>query len=107
MDAAEKLAPQVSEPLTWAEMRTRNPDEWVCVESRSIASIPAVLSFRTALRIVSHGKTRREAFEEARPCWEHYKEIGHYFTGRLSSRPPLRPALILDDETRDALRYPR
>jgi hypothetical protein len=105
MDAAEKLVPSVSEPLTWGEMRTRYPDEWVCVVEIDRIH-PHGAEFRTA-RIVSHGKTRREAFEEARPWWDHYKEIGHYFTGRFSSRPLLRPALILDDETRDAIRYRR
>ena len=42
-----------------------------------------------------------------RPWWNHYKLIGCYFTGRLPVRPLLRPSIILDDQTRDAIRYQR
>ena len=58
-------------------------------------------------RVVGHSKTKREAFDQARPWWDHYKVIGRYFTGRLPVRPLLRPSIILDDETRDAIRYRR
>jgi hypothetical protein len=30
-----------------------------------------------------------------------YEEIGHFFTGRITARPP-RPTVVFDDETRDA-----
>ena len=103
MSAAEKIAPTIAEPLSWAEICERYPDEWVCVVEIDRIH-PRGFEFRTA-RVVSHGSTRRDAFDQARPWWDHYNEIGHYFTGPLESRPLLRPTLILDDETRDAIRY--
>jgi hypothetical protein len=32
-----------------------------------------------------------------------YEEIGHFYTGHIAD-PPLRPVVIIDDETRDAVR---
>jgi hypothetical protein len=105
MNAAEQLAPAITEPLTWAEICERYPDEWVCVVDIDYDH-PHVFDFRTA-RVVGHSKTKREASDQARPWWNHYKLIGRYFTGRLTVRPLLRPSIILDDETRDAIRYQR
>jgi hypothetical protein len=103
MSAAEKIAPAVTELLTWAEICELHPDEWVCLVEIDYIR-PGGFEFRVA-RIVSHGKTRREAFDNARPWRTQYKLIGHYFTGRLAAQPLLRPALVFDDETRDAFRY--
>jgi hypothetical protein len=100
MDTAEQLTPSISEPLTWAQIRERYPDEWVClVEMDRIH--PHGFDFRTA-RVVGHGKTRREPFEQAAAFEDKYAVIGHYFTGRIAYRGP-RPTLVLDDETRDAI----
>lgn len=103
MHAAEQLTPTITEPLTWAEMCERYPDEWVCVVDIDYDH-PRVFDFRTA-RVAGHSKTKREAFDQAHPWWSHYKLMASYFTGVLPARPFLRPALILDDETRDAIRY--
>ncbi len=105
MNAAEQIASTLSEPLTWAAICERYPDEWVGVVDIDYDD-PHVFDFRTA-RVVSHSKTKREALDQARPWWNHYKLIGCYFTGRLHIRPFLRPSIILDDETRDAFRYRR
>jgi hypothetical protein len=103
-EAAELVAGKISESLTWAEICARYPDEWVClVEMDRIH--PYGFEFRTA-RVIGHGKTRGAPVEQARPWRARYKVIGHYFTGRTAVRPP-RPSLILDDETRDAIRYRR
>jgi hypothetical protein len=104
MSAAEALAAEISEPLTWAEICAHHPDEWVClVEMDRIH--PNGFDFRSA-RVIGHGKTRRAPIEQAMRWRAHYKFIGHYFTGRIAVRPP-RPSVILDDETRDAIRYRR
>jgi hypothetical protein len=103
MNAAERIAPTITEPLTWTEICERYPDEWVCLVEIDYIH-PGSFEFRMA-RIVSRGKTRREAFDHARPWQAQYKLIGHYFTGRVAAQPLLRPALVLDDETRDAFRY--
>ena len=103
-ETAEVVTAGISEPLTWAEICARYPDEWVClVEMDRIH--PRGFAFRTA-RVIGHGKTRGEPFAQARPWQARYKVIGHYFTGRIAVRPP-RPSFILDDETRDAIRCRR
>jgi hypothetical protein len=76
----------VSEPLTWAEIRERYPDEWVClVEIDRIDEDH--FEFRTA-RVAGHGKTRREPLDQARPLRARYEEIGHYYTGRVMAPVP-------------------
>jgi hypothetical protein len=104
MSAAEEIAPEITQPLTWPEICERYPDEWVClVEIDRIH--PSGFEFRTA-RVVGHGKTRGEPFDQARHWRAHYELIGHYFTGHILVKPP-RPSYIPDDETRDAIRYQR
>jgi hypothetical protein len=103
MNAAEKLAPTITEPLTWAEICERYPDEWVCLVEMDRVH-PNGFEFRTA-RVVGHGKTRREPLVQALSWDEHHDVIGHYFTGHIVTRPRrFHPTLDLDDETRDALR---
>jgi hypothetical protein len=101
-EAARVVTAEISEPLTWAEICARYPDEWVCLVEIDYIH-PNGLEFRTA-RVIGHGKTRRAPIEQARPWRPHYDLIGHYFTGCITVRPP-RPSIILDDETRDAFRY--
>lgn len=104
MDAAEQLAPNITEPLTWVEICERYPDQHVClVEIDRIH--PRGLDFRAA-RVVGHGTTRREAFDQARGCRDRYPEIGVRFTGTATT-PLRRPSMIFDDETRDAIRIRR
>ncbi len=105
MDAVEKLTAESSEPLTWDEIRERYPDQQVCLVEIDRIHPPRGFDFRTA-RVVGHGKTRREAFDQARPWWDNNNEIGRYFTGKTSAAL-VRSTLILDDETRDAIRYRR
>lgn len=104
MDPAEDIVSPISEPLTWAEICERYPDQQVClVELDRIH--PRGFDFRTA-RVAGHGKTRREAFDQVRSRSERYNEFGRYFTGRTNATL-LRPSPILDDETRDAIRHLR
>ena len=107
MAAAEQPLPSISEPLTWEQICQRYPDEWVCVVEIDHIH-PRGEEFRTA-RVIGHGKTRREPFEQADAFGDTYKVIGHYFTGQILTGQfpirPVRPSLVLDDETRDALRY--
>jgi hypothetical protein len=104
MSAAEVIAAEISEPLTWTEICARHPDEWVCLVEIDRVH-PYGFAFRTA-RVIGHGKTRREPLDQALPWRARYEVIGHYFTGHVAVRPP-RPSFILDDETRDAIRYRR
>ncbi len=101
MSAAEVLAPEISEPLTWAEICARHPDEWVCLVEMDRVN-PNNFEFRTA-RVIGHGATRREPVEQAMAWRAAYEFIGHHFTGRVMVRPP-RPSLIIDEEIRDLIR---
>ena len=82
--------PVVSEPLTWAEICERYPDQWV-----ALIEIDWVVEhnfhFRTA-RVAGNGKTRREPLVQARPLRARYPEIGHFFTGPIIA-PVVRPYL--------------
>ena len=104
MDAAEQLAPTITEPLTWAEICDRYPDQHVCLVEID-RTHPRGLDFHSA-RVVGHGATRQKAFDQARPWRDSVAEIGLRFTGKTTA-PFARPTLILDDETRDAIRYRR
>jgi hypothetical protein len=66
---------------------------------------PNGLAFRTA-RVIGHGKTRRASLAQATISFARYDEIGHFYTGHITETL-LRPVVIIDDEARDAFRYPR
>jgi hypothetical protein len=100
--AAEAVAPEISGPLTWAEICARYPDEWVCLVEVDFIH-PNGLELRTA-RVVGHGKTSGEPFAQARPWRAHYDEIGHLYTGRITERPP-RPQIVFDDEGQPQIRF--
>jgi hypothetical protein len=86
MNTAANIAPQISEPLTWEEICAKYPDQWVClVEIDEIEE--QNFEFRTA-RVIGHGKTPREPLDQARPLFDRYEEIGHYFTGRITAPIP-------------------
>jgi hypothetical protein len=103
MSAAEAFVAEISEPLSWVEICARHPDEWVCIVEMDYIH-PNGLDFRTA-RIIGHGKTRRAPFDQAMAWRTRYDLIGHFYTGSIVEKP-LRPVVIIDDETRNAFRYP-
>jgi hypothetical protein len=100
-EAVPAVVGEISEPLTWAEICARYPDEWVCLAEmeRSHRYDPEI---RTA-RVIGHGKTRGEPVAQVLRLRTHYDPVGHYYTGHVTDRP-FRPVLILDDETRDVIR---
>lgn len=101
MHALEQLAPIVSEPLTWAEICERYPEQHVClvdVESDD----PLAPTFRRA-RVAGHGGTLDAALDDAAVAWELYGKLDHHFTGRAKT-PFTRPMVILDEQTTDAIR---
>jgi hypothetical protein len=104
MSAAEAIAAEISEPLTRAEICARYPDEWVVIAAMDYIH-PDGLEFRTA-RVVGHDTTRRAAFDLALPLREYFRPFANLYTGHIAVRPQ-RPSFILDDETRDAIRYRR
>jgi hypothetical protein len=104
MRAAEVLAADISEPLTWDEICVRHPDAWVCLAEMDRIH-PNDFEFRTA-RVIGHGKTQGESLDRAMAAFPRYDDIGHFYTSELELTY-FRPVVIIDDETRDAFRYPR
>ena len=86
MIAASTSSPAISDPLTWAEICERYPEQWVCVVDIDRLA-PNSLEFRTA-RVVGHGATRREPLDQARPWRSRFGVIGHYFTGSVVAPVP-------------------
>jgi hypothetical protein len=90
MHETSTASPVISEPLSWAEICERYPDQWVAlVEIDWIVEYN--FKFRTA-RVAGSGKTRREPLDQARPLRSLYWEIGHFFTGPFTL-PLVRPFL--------------
>lgn len=85
MNAVQPLEPLVSEPLTWAEIRARYPDQWVCLAEIGWVN-DTDFEFTTA-RVVGHG-TSKGALDQAQPLWDRYQEIGHFFTGKIVPPSP-------------------
>jgi hypothetical protein len=105
MNAAAELALSISEPMTWAEICELYRDQRVCLVEMDRSNAHS-FGFRTA-RVVGHGKTRREAFAQARRWANHYDEIGHYFTGKINPPNPHYPRLVMTDEIRELVRNRR
>jgi hypothetical protein len=87
----------ISEPLTWAQICERYPDEWVCLAETDWIDEDVLFSFRTA-RVVGHGKTSDEPFEQAEPWWAIYPEICHFFTGEAPKVPPCDWTVVANDQ---------
>jgi len=80
--------PMLSEPMSWREICTRYPNEWVVLVDVDWVGEEDDGDFRSA-RVAGHGKTRREPLVQARPLWSRYGEIAHFFTGRLQRSNPI------------------
>lgn len=92
MDAAEQLAPRETEPLSWAEICTRYPEQFVCL----VDIVPLELRSPEILtaRVVGAGGTRRAAFDPIRDT-RHYSHWSVRFTGECI-KPLRRPKSIID-----------
>lgn len=88
MDAAKDLATD-TEPLLWAEICTRYPDQFVCLVD--VAKVePRSPTIATA-RVAGHGLTRRDASADIRNDLR-YTEWTVVFTGKPTKplrRPPV------------------
>ena len=104
MSAAEKLAPPITAPLSWAEICELHPDAWVClVEIERAANGIAISS----ARIIGHGKTQRESLAQVERWWKTYPVIGHFFTGKIKPPGPRFPRIVMTDEIRELVRSRR
>jgi hypothetical protein len=78
--AATTTSAAISEPLTWAQICERYPDEWVCLAEVDWLDDETGLDFRTA-RVIGHGKSSGDPIDQAKPWLERYHSFGHLFTG--------------------------
>ena len=101
MDAAEQLVAGEAEPLTWAEICTRYPDQFVCLVDIVHPSLRSPVI--TSARVVGHGATDDEAFEPIHDLDQRYPLFSVRFTG-VCTEPLIRPGLVIDDETHESLR---
>jgi hypothetical protein len=91
MHAAEKIESAVPESLTWAEIRVRYPDQFVCLADVDLLH-PNGLDFRTA-KVIGAGATRAEAFHEADAWRGVFDDVQLDYTG-ASDLPYIRPAMV-------------
>ena len=70
--------PVISEPLSWAEICHRYPEQWVAIVE--IDWIDDSDELRSA-RVAGHGPRRADPLIQARSLPGRYDEIGHFFTG--------------------------
>jgi hypothetical protein len=101
MDTAKRLAPEETEPLPWAEICARYPDQYVCLID--IIHPPLRSPEIISARVVGHGATDDEAFEPIRDLAIQYPRFGVRFTGE-STIPLIRPSFIFDEEDLELLR---
>ena len=95
MNAAEQIVPLETEPLPWAEICTRYPDQFVCVVD--IVHPPLRSPEITSARVVGHGATDDEAFAPIRDLATQYPRFAVRFTGE-STIPLIRPSFVFDEE---------
>ncbi|MBX3156322.1 MAG: hypothetical protein KF773_10015 [Deltaproteobacteria bacterium] len=93
MDEVEPVVSEDPERLTWAEIRRRYPDQYVClVETEKVAyGSPEI----TTARVIGHGPTDEDAFDADRVAKYDVHEVR--FTG-VCTMTYVRPALVIDDE---------
>jgi len=95
MDAAEQIASLETEPLPWAEICARYPDQYVCLVD--VMHPPLRSPEIITARVVGHGATDDEAFEPIRDRAAQYPRFAVRFTGE-STIPLLRPSFVFDEE---------
>src|SRR4051812_47673685 len=96
MDAAKHIAPFETEPLPWAEICARFPDQYVCLVD--IVHPPLRSPEIISARVVGHGAEHDAAFEPIRDLDEQYPLFAVRYPG-VCTEPLFRPSLVIDDET--------
>jgi len=91
MDAAKQIASLETEPLPWAEICARYPDQYVYL----IDLVPPPLRSPEIIsaRVIGHGATDDEAFEPIRDLATQYPRFAVRFTGE-STIPLIRPSFF-------------
>ena len=92
MNAAEQISP-ATEALTWAEICSRHPDEWVLLVD---AEIDAEGTIRSG-RLVGHHRSMLSAVERV-TCWDQHDFVVYAHT---RGRRPRVPRIEMTDEILD------
>lgn len=72
--------------MTWAQIRERYPDEWVVlVETEWVNDTD--FDFGTA-KVLGHFKSRKEASPHIKAAFQHYQEVGSFWTGEIRGPIP-------------------
>jgi hypothetical protein len=103
MDTAEQIASLETEPLPWAEICARFPDQYVCLVD--IVHPPLRSPEIISARVVGHGAAHDAAFEPIRDLGEQYPRFAVRYTG-ICTESLIRPSLVIDDETLELLSEP-
>lgn len=103
MDAAERLVPDETAPLLWAEICARYPDQFVCLVD--VVNPPLRSPEIITARVVGHGASHDAAFEPIRDLGDRYPRFAVRYTG-VCTEPLIRPSLIIDGETHEILAEP-
>ena len=85
----ETMAPHAAENaerLTWDQICSRFPDEWVVLVESDWANDQRV-ELGTAV-VIGHYKRRKEASPHIKAAFESYRQIGCFWTGALRGPVP-------------------
>lgn len=80
MDAVAHVESELPALMTWDEIRTTYPNQWVCVVDARWDE-PRKHHLHSARVVASGG--RHETYVSARPWRNRYSELGHYYTGKI------------------------
>jgi hypothetical protein len=72
------------ERLTWEEIKSRYPDEWVLLIEFDEREDKDDADWDSAI-VAAHAPRRAEAYANAREIVERHKHVGFFFTGRVRS----------------------
>ncbi len=103
MDVAEQIASLETEPLPWAKICARYPDQYVSLVD--IVHPPLRSPEIISARVVGHGATHDAAFEPILELGERYPRFAIRYTG-VCTELLIRPSLVIDDETLELLAEP-
>ena len=79
MSNAIRVEEPLIERLTWAQICERYPDEWVVMVETDWVN-DRDFEFGTT-HVIGHYKTRKEASPHIKAAFQHYSEIGSFWTG--------------------------
>lgn len=99
MNTAEMIAPTITEPVGWAEICDRHPNEWVCLVDVEHQTDGAIRS----ARVVGHDHSLKAALQRV-DSWTPDPVVAYAHTCGRGLR---LPRIEMTDEIRDIVRTRR